>query len=148
MPCRKGLRPNHPEEGWLAAPGKVLGVCVGPGLLNGLLGDGLEGILGVEKLRLPRLPDELPPPALAHALDSRVIQNTKQREIKIPIATYSFFLVFISDCAPFLKVKWSSQPPHDRRMHPVPEGAVKITNAQTDGNRHRDRWGFDLASSG
>jgi len=132
----------------LAAPGKVLGVCVGPGLLNGLLGDGLEGILGVEKLRLPRLPDELPPPALAHALDSRVIQNTKQREIKIPIATYSFFLVFILDCAPIFKVKWSSQSAHDLRMHPVSESLAKITNTEPNGNIHQDWWGFNLASSG
>lgn len=34
-----------------------------------------EGALGDEKLRLPRLPDEPPPPALAQAVDSTMVEN-------------------------------------------------------------------------
>lgn len=93
------------------APGKVPGAGVDPGELNGLLGEGLDGMLGVEKLRLPRLPDEPPPPARAQALDSRVSQNTKHREIKSPIATYSFFVVFIFAGAPVFKVEPFSHTP-------------------------------------
>jgi hypothetical protein len=70
----------------------------------GLVGVGLEGELGVEKLRLPRLPDEPPPAALAHAVDSRAIQITKHREIKSPVATHNLFLVFIFDFALVFKV--------------------------------------------
>jgi hypothetical protein len=95
----------------LAAPGKAPGAGVDPGELNGLLGEELDGALGVEKLLLPRLPDEPPPPALAHALDSRMIQNTKHREIKSPKARYSFFLVFIFDCAPVFRFEEFPQTP-------------------------------------
>lgn len=49
----------------------------GPGE-EGLMGElvsGLDGILGDEKLRLPRLPADPPRPARAQALDSRATQQ-------------------------------------------------------------------------
>jgi hypothetical protein len=59
------------------------------------VGDGLDGVLGVEKLRLPRLPDEPPPPALAHAVDSRAVEVMKHKEIKSPRATHKLFFVLM-----------------------------------------------------
>jgi len=50
MPCRNGLRPKRPEEGWLATPGLPVDPGVpkpDPGVL-GLVGEGLDGVLGAE----------------------------------------------------------------------------------------------------
>ncbi|MFZ2446424.1 MAG: hypothetical protein WAW37_08705 [Syntrophobacteraceae bacterium] len=51
------------------APNPGLGGVTGEGEGDGD-GVGLGGVAGLEKLRLPRLPDEPPPPALAQALVS------------------------------------------------------------------------------
>jgi hypothetical protein len=87
-----GLLPNMPDEGW---PG-VWGI---PGLGDeyGVLGeDGLDGMLGVEKLRLPRLPMEPPLPARAQALDSMKPARHKNNNVDktIPAKTI-FFIIFI-----------------------------------------------------
>jgi hypothetical protein len=103
----------------LADPGKVPGAGVDPGVPNGLLEEGLDGVLGAEKLRLPRLPEEPPPPALAHALDSRTIQNTKHSEIKSPRETYNLFLVFISILLPFSKLR-------SFHSHPTPMAPARV----------------------
>jgi len=66
-------------------------------------------MLGAEKLLLPRLPEEPPPPALAQALDSRMIQKAKLREINSPMTRYDLFFAFILDFAPVFKVLEVSQ---------------------------------------
>jgi hypothetical protein len=71
----------------------------------GLLGEGLDGALGVEKLRLPRLPYEPPPPTLAQALVSKNVEKTKQRAIKSPMATHNRCFVFIFKFALVFKVE-------------------------------------------
>ncbi len=63
-------------------------------------GDVLGGMLGDEKLRLPRLPDELPPPALAHAALSSTmlipkIRTTERTRANIPLLLISTLLVKI-----------------------------------------------------
>lgn len=72
----------------------------GPGLEKGELGDGLEGILGAEKLLLPRLPKELPPPARAHAVDSIKPAIRMSNMDMIGITKDNFFCLFISDFPP------------------------------------------------
>lgn len=54
-----------PGDG-LIGPRGVVKSELEPGML-GELGDGREGMLGDEKLRLPLLPEEPPPPARAQA---------------------------------------------------------------------------------
>lgn len=61
--------PPRPEEApgdGLTGPRGVLKSEREPGM-PGEPGDGREGMLGDEKLRLPLLPDEIPPPARAQA---------------------------------------------------------------------------------
>ena len=55
--------------------------------------DGLEGVLGEEKLRPPRLPAELPPPALAQALDSTKVESAKNNTTKSAKPAISCFLI-------------------------------------------------------
>ena len=66
-------------------------------------------MLGDEKLRLPRLPDEPPPPALAHTPDSRTVENMKSMKIIIAAAKYRLFPLFIFGFAPVWNVGNSSQ---------------------------------------
>jgi hypothetical protein len=66
----------------------------------GLLGEGLDGMLGAEKLRLPRLPEDPPPPALAQALDSNTVEIRKSTKIITATAKQSLFLFSIFGCAP------------------------------------------------
>lgn len=74
MPWRKGLRPKAPPaeglRGEEVMPGPEPNICEP--------GDGLEGEEGLEKDRLPRLPMDRPPPARAHAAESRTRKETNQ----------------------------------------------------------------------
>ena len=102
-PCIKGLRLKKPPEGWPGVPRD--------GFLPGVLSpgepmEGLDGVLGEEKLRLPRLPAELPPPALAQAVASTKVETTKNDRTKSAKPPISCFL--ISGVAPY-RVK-SCQP--------------------------------------
>jgi hypothetical protein len=74
MPWRKGLRPKDPPAEGLRGDE----VMPGPEPIVCEPGDGLEGEEGVEKDRLPRLPVDRPPPARAHAADSRTRKETNQ----------------------------------------------------------------------
>jgi hypothetical protein len=95
-PCIKGLRLKNPPDGWPGVPRA--------GFLPGVLRpgepiDGLEGELGEEKLRLPRLPEELPPPALAQALDSTKVEKAKKNTTTSVKPAISCF--FISNTSPY-----------------------------------------------
>jgi hypothetical protein len=95
-PCIKGLRPKKPPDGWPGVPRE--GFL--PGVPSpGELGDGLDGILGAEKLRLPRLPEEPPLPALAQALDSTNVETPKKNRTESAKPAISFFL--ISNVSPY-----------------------------------------------
>ncbi|MEM5790146.1 MAG: hypothetical protein AAGU11_22745 [Syntrophobacteraceae bacterium] len=84
-------------------PGKGvgLGVPIPGGLAGWGDGDGLEGMAGLEKLRLPRLPDDPPPPARAHALDSRTTLSANRAKTvnaiaaRAPVFLLMPFLSFI-----------------------------------------------------
>jgi len=95
IPCQNGLL-EKPVDG-----GGEPGTCLEPGVPNpGLEGDGpgegLEGgALGAEKLRLPRLPEDDPPPARAQALDSSSVATQNMTMIENNTAKYKAFF-FIS----------------------------------------------------
>jgi len=57
-------------------------------------------MLGAEELRLPRLPDDPPPPALAQALDSSKVETEKSTKIIATTAKCGLILLFISGFAP------------------------------------------------
>ncbi len=89
-PCIKGLRLKNPPEGCPGVPREGFR----PGVLRpGEAVDGFDGVLGEEKLRPPRLPIELPPPARAQALDSKKVDTVKKTRTKSAIPAISFFLI-------------------------------------------------------
>jgi len=98
------IPPASPDQNGLL-PKPIPGANPGFGLIPGV-GDGVldGGIDGAEKLRLPRLPDEPPPPALAQAEFSsvahRIIHSTVKR-IKAPSALF----VLLISC---LSLEWKS----------------------------------------
>jgi len=53
-------------------------------------------MLGDEKLRLPRLPEELPPPALAHALVSMATLSVKIESTKTAKTMLTFLLMLFA----------------------------------------------------
>jgi hypothetical protein len=57
-------------------------------------------MLGVEELRLARLPDDTPPPALAQALDSSMVETKKSTKIITTTAKCGLILWFIFGCTP------------------------------------------------
>ena len=96
-PCQNGLRGAvNPDEG---PPGEP-GMGFRPGVLSpGEPVEGLDGIFGVEKLRLPRPPDDPPPPALAQALDSIRVNapnrsTTKNRVLRCSLLGFLIVLLF------------------------------------------------------
>jgi hypothetical protein len=62
-------------------------------LIPGELWEGFEGICGEEKLLLPRLPVERPPPALAQALDSINVAIPKKNRVEKRRAKCIFLLI-------------------------------------------------------
>jgi hypothetical protein len=80
-----------------------------PGMLMpGEPGEALEGICGEEKLLLPRLPMDRPPPALAQALDSMKVAIPKKNRVEnTSIQGFLPIIVTILSSLVFMFQLWS-----------------------------------------
>ena len=67
-------------------------------VIPGELGEELDGARGAEKLRLPRLPKDPPPPARAQAVDSRKVAAPKKKRTDSAKPVNRF--LFISNVSP------------------------------------------------